>query len=89
MSQPNEYIGGKRFGLGFKIKAVIAVFTLLLGAVSVLSFFTLQRFNDQLTEYSEKHCPNSHHPLNSTVRWKGSFKMRSNWCLVVCKRSDV
>ncbi|MBO6504162.1 MAG: response regulator [Kordiimonadaceae bacterium] len=69
MSQPNEYIGGKRFGLGFKIKAVIAVFTLLLGAVSVLSFFTLQRFNDQLTEYSEKTLPElaSSIELNSSL----------------------
>ena len=57
MNKPLSNTNGGRFGLGFKIKAVIAVFTLLLGGVSVLSFFTLQRFSDQVTVYSDQTLP--------------------------------
>ena len=57
MNQPLSNTNSGRFGLGFKIKAVIAVFTLLLGGVSVLSFFTLQRFSDQVTVYSDQTLP--------------------------------
>ncbi len=69
MSKSNIQSNSGRFGLGFKIKVVIAVLTLLLGAVSVLSFFTLQRFNDQLTEYSDETLPElaSSIELNSSL----------------------
>lgn len=46
-----------RFGLGFKIKAVIAFLVLLLVAVSGLSYLTLQRFNEQVNQYSSQTLP--------------------------------
>lgn len=57
MSNDPVQLTGKRFGLGFKIKAVVAVLTLLIAGVSVLSFFALQRFSEQVTVYSEETLP--------------------------------
>lgn len=69
MNKPQTHNSSRRFGLGFKIKAAIAVLTLLLATVSVLSFFTLQRFNNQLTVYSSQTLPElaSSIELNSSL----------------------
>lgn len=69
MNQQQSHTGSRHFGLGAKIKAVVAIFTLLLGAVTILSFFTLQRFNAQLTEYSDQTLPElaSSIELNSSL----------------------
>ena len=57
MSKQDHSLKQSSFGLGFRIKAVVAFLVLLLASVAILSFLTLQRFNDQLTLYSNQTLP--------------------------------
>lgn len=57
MTRSAPHFAHNRFGLGFKIKAVVAFLLVLLMAVSTLSYLTLQRFSGQVTLYSEQTLP--------------------------------
>lgn len=57
MTEVSTQSGTSRFGLGVKIKAIVAVLLLLLLGVSTLSFFTLQRLGNEVTEYAEQTLP--------------------------------
>lgn len=57
MTAPGPTFKSARFGLGFKIKAIVAFLVVLLIAVSGLSYLTLQRFSGQITAYSEQTLP--------------------------------
>lgn len=57
MSTPKQQFNKSRFGLGFKIKTVVAFLLLLLLGVSTLSFLTLQRFSAEVSEYSDQTLP--------------------------------
>ncbi len=57
MTSADPVVQRTRFGLGFKIKAVVAFLVVLLLAVSGLSYLALQRFSDQITIYSQETLP--------------------------------
>lgn len=57
MSNAGSKIGKNRFGLGFKIKAVVVSLVALMMTVAALSFFILQQFSDQVVDYSNQTLP--------------------------------
>ena len=57
MSNQDHNLEHSSFGLGFRIKAVVAFLVILLAGVAILSFLTLQRFSAQVTLYSDQTLP--------------------------------
>lgn len=57
MNNPAHYPGKARFGLGFKIKAVVAALVALMLTVAGVSFYTLQRFSVEVIDYSDQMLP--------------------------------
>ena len=53
----SEQFHKNTFGLGFRIKAVVAFLIILLASVAIFSFLTLQRFSAQVTQYSDQTLP--------------------------------
>jgi len=56
-SPASKKVSKSHHGLGFKIKAVVVALVALMVTVAGLSFYTLQQFSDQVTDYSNQTLP--------------------------------
>ena len=57
MNSPSSKTRKNHFGLGFKIKAVVVALVALMVTVAGLSYYTLQQFSNQITDYSNETLP--------------------------------
>lgn len=57
MNNPAPHAGKTRFGLGFKIKSVVTALVVLMVTVAGVSFYTLQRFSNEVIDYSDQMLP--------------------------------
>ncbi len=57
MNNPGPHVSKTRFGLGFKIKSVVTALVVLMVTVAGVSFYTLQRFSNEVIDYSDQMLP--------------------------------